>query len=91
MAVLLGFSGAKIYHFFLVLAAIAAMIIYALMSDLESTIFRSYLFLIMIPIFLSHLYKVNKINNPAELDPLLRQLAVSTLLQVLLFGWSITG
>ena len=83
LVVKIGSKAAKIYHYFLLIGAFMAAILYA------SLMFHSpkqFLFLIaFIPIF-KHLYIVYKNENSKELDPELKKLALSTFLFAILFG-----
>lgn len=77
----LGRENGLIYHSFLLgLAVILILVFVVLKSDI------SYWFLISFPLFAFNVIRANKLSNP---DPLLKQLALSTLFFVLLFGVSI--
>lgn len=77
----LGREKGLIYHSFLLgLAVILILVFVVLKSDI------SYWFLISFPLFAFNVIRANKLSNP---DPLLKQLALSTLFFVLLFGVSI--
>jgi 1,4-dihydroxy-2-naphthoate polyprenyltransferase len=70
------------YHWFLILGGLGAAIVYTLID------FRSpfqFLFLISAPLFLRIGWAVSS-KQSHELDPYLKQMAISTLLFVLLFG-----
>lgn len=76
----LGKPKALIYHYFLLTAAVAAWLAFVLIrGDI------SWYFLIALPLFLMNGIKVQRLENP---DPLLKQLALSTLLFVILSGLS---
>ncbi|HEY3371075.1 MAG TPA: 1,4-dihydroxy-2-naphthoate polyprenyltransferase [Prolixibacteraceae bacterium] len=44
------------------------------------------LFILTLPLFISDLVKINKIQEPRQLDPFLKKLSIATLLFTLLFG-----
>lgn len=70
------------YHWFLLLAGIFSAIVY---SALNSTSWWSWIFLLSLPLFLRNGLAVA--NKPSEeLDPYLKQMALSTLIFVVLFG-----
>ena len=76
----IGREKAIIYHWFLLVAAMAGMVIFALLrGDI------SWYFLLAFPVFILNAVKVKQLSNP---DPLLKQLALSTLLFVILSGVS---
>jgi 1,4-dihydroxy-2-naphthoate octaprenyltransferase len=78
----IGREKAIVYHWILLLTAIASSALYTIL------IFRSpwqFLFMVSVPLFLKNGIAVS--SKPShELDPYLRQMALSTLLFVLLFG-----
>lgn len=78
-----GKQKAVIYHAFLLLLGIVFSLIFVLVF--VNSIWQ-FLFLLSTPLFAVNIYKVNKYSKPAEIDPLLRQLAISTMLYVILFG-----
>ncbi len=76
----IGKPGAVIYHWILLLGAMTSMVAFVLLrGDI------SWYFLLAFPLFVLNGLKVLKLDNP---DPLLKQLALSTLLFVLLSGVS---
>lgn len=78
----IGRSNAIKYHWVLLVAGIACAIIYTLVTAQS---LWAWIFLLSIPLFIKNGVAVS--NKPSsELDPYLRQMAVSTLLFVLLFG-----
>lgn len=78
----IGVKKAKIYHVLLLLTGFGAATLFSLM---EFRNIQQFLFLITLPLFLVNGIKVFKLPQTA-LDPYLRQMAVSTLVFVLLFG-----
>ena len=83
LVVMLGEKGAKIYHTLLMIIAIDLAFLYN-----KFTVSGSWrmLFFISIPLILINLLKVLKADTPARFEPLLKQLAISTLLFSLTFG-----
>ncbi|MGE0588375.1 MAG: 1,4-dihydroxy-2-naphthoate polyprenyltransferase [Cyclobacteriaceae bacterium] len=78
----IGREAAVIYHWILILSGLTTAVAYTFIN------FNSYfqwLFIITIPLFLVNATSVNR-KMAADLDPYLKQLAISTLAFVLLFG-----
>lgn len=86
MVVLLGFEKARVYHTLLILGGCVCPVIFV-SQNFNSPV--HYLFLVSYPFFLSNLIRVWKVNNPRDLDPELKKLALSTFLFSILFGISI--
>jgi 1,4-dihydroxy-2-naphthoate octaprenyltransferase len=82
----LGLARAKNYHALLLSAAIILAAIYILLSGVKIT---SLIFVMAWPMVLLNLYKVKGTEMPAELDPYLKQLAISTFFFMLFFGLAI--
>jgi len=74
LVVLMGPNLAKIYHLLLILGGIASMLVY--LTQIENTL----AFVGMVPCFilLLHVRKVMSIKNPADFDPELKKVALST-------------
>ncbi len=83
LVVKMGLSKAKDYHLLLVLIGYLASVLYVLLNFNSSI---QLLFIITIPLFRRHLAAVQKIDEPAQFDPLLKQLAISTFIFAILFG-----
>ncbi|MCL4127050.1 UNVERIFIED_CONTAM: hypothetical protein GTU68_030886 [Idotea baltica] len=83
VAVKLGKRGAKIYHCFLLIGALVCALLFSLIH-FESN--WQLLFFVVSPILAFHLVTVWKIREAKHFDPLLKQLAFSSLLFVLTFG-----
>lgn len=83
LAVRLGAQKAKHYQSFLIIGALLLSLIYI---GLEGSSFWSYLFVLSAPLILITLIKSHKAKSPEEFDPLLKPLALSTLIYSLLFG-----
>jgi 1,4-dihydroxy-2-naphthoate octaprenyltransferase len=82
IVVKIGGENAKKYHYFLVIAAMLLIVVFAVMSDFK---FDQYLFLLAYIPLTQHLITVYKNKEARALDPELKKLALSTfLLSVLL-------
>ncbi len=83
VAVRLGAHRARIYHWALLLGGLAAALLYVAIG------YRSpwqLLFLLSAPLLARHGLAVWRAQTPAELDPLLKQMSLTTLFFVLTFG-----
>jgi 1,4-dihydroxy-2-naphthoate octaprenyltransferase len=87
LVVKMGFEKAKNYQSYLVLSALILSIIYVVLN-FNSWLQFSYLFLIT-PLIARHLITVFKTKNEANLDPELKNLALTTLFFSVTFGISI--
>lgn len=83
LAVKMGAKKAKIYHYFLILAAFASIVLY---SALSFSGIEDLLYLIAFVPLLMHLKRVMENKAPEQLDPELKKLALSTFLLALLFS-----
>jgi len=79
----LGRSKAKVYHFFLIATAWISIVVFILLNNASSL---KYLVLLSLPLFVLHLLRLSRAKNSMEIDPLLKQLALSTLFFVVAFG-----
>lgn len=79
----LGKVKSKAYHVVLLSLAMICMLLFALLYKE-----MSFWYLLAFPLFAFNIVRLYKLPNP---DPLLKQLALSTLLFVLLTGWSLLG
>ncbi|NNE16386.1 MAG: 1,4-dihydroxy-2-naphthoate polyprenyltransferase [Saprospiraceae bacterium] len=86
LPVMLGLKKAKIYHLLLLFTGLATSIIYV-MLDYNSI--NELLFLLVMPLLILNGLRVYKSESEKSLDPLLKQMALTTLLFVILFGISI--
>ncbi|MDI6049688.1 1,4-dihydroxy-2-naphthoate octaprenyltransferase [Flavobacterium sp. XS2P24] len=75
IVVKIGGAKAKIYHYFLIVTAMVMVLIFAIVDDFH---FDQYLFLLAYIPLAKHLITVYKNQNPKELDPELKKLALST-------------
>jgi 1,4-dihydroxy-2-naphthoate polyprenyltransferase len=81
----IGKQSASYYHWFLLIAGITCSVMYVLLN-FRSTI--QFMFLLTLPLFLINARAVS--SKPSEeLDPYLKQMAISTLLFVILFGFGL--
>lgn len=71
------------YHWFLLFAGLSLSVIYV---ALNYTAITQYLFILVTPLFLVNARAVKMKTEAAELDPFLKQMALSTLFFVVLFG-----
>jgi 1,4-dihydroxy-2-naphthoate polyprenyltransferase len=76
----LGKTRSKIYHIFLLGGAMLTMLLFSFSVEMK------YWFLLAFPLFILNIVRLYQLPNP---DPLLKQLALSTLFFVLLCGWSL--
>ena len=82
IVVKIGGANAKKYHYFLVIAAMILVLLFAFLSDYN---FDQYIFIAAYFPLMSHLITVSRNKNPQLLDPELKKLALSTfLLSILL-------
>lgn len=75
LVVKMGAANAKMYHYFLIVAAMVLILVFALLSDFH---FDQYLFLIAYIPLTKHLVNVYKNQDPKALDPELKKVALST-------------
>lgn len=80
----LGYTNSKIYHYLLIILALISSLIYVL--SVTTVQWNNLLFIISFPLFIKQLFTVKNTQEKLLLDPLLKQLAISTMLFVLLFG-----
>ncbi len=81
----IGRENAIIYHVSLLVGALVLSVIYVSKSN---PVWTSYLFLLVCPMLYFNIRAVQSKTKARELDPYLKQLALTTLLYVLLFGIS---
>lgn len=83
IVVKLGVEMAIGYHFLLILLPFVFLTVYNILENKDIT---SFVFLLLLPLFLIDLRLIRKLKNTAELDPFLRKLALKTLLLTLVYG-----
>jgi 1,4-dihydroxy-2-naphthoate octaprenyltransferase len=86
IAVLLGSRRAMVYHGFLLLGGMLSALYFAFQSSFQSW---QWVFVLSFGLFVLHFEKVRSVKVATNLDPYLKQLALSTLVFVLLFGLSL--
>jgi len=83
LVVMMGSSKARYYHLFLILGAPVMLTIYTLLNYHGP---MQVIFLLTLPVLLIHLYIVFTVKKPSDLDPQLKQLALTTFATVIIFG-----
>ena len=83
LAARLGRRGAVNYHAIILIIAMLSSLIYVILNY-ESAV--QFLFLLVTPLLFRNVQAVRSKMNALELDPYLKQMAISTLLYVLIFG-----
>ncbi len=83
--ILLGLRKAKLYHSILIILALATGLAFVLIKE-SPVQWYHFIFLLMSPLLFLHLIQIWKIKVHIEFDPLLKKLAIATLLFCLLFG-----
>ncbi|MTG98509.1 MULTISPECIES: 1,4-dihydroxy-2-naphthoate octaprenyltransferase [Myroides] len=83
LAVKLGRSGAKQYHYFIIVFALIAFIVYALYSNFS---YYQYFFIVAYIPFIKHLIFVKNNTLPKELDSQMKIVALSTFFVSVLFS-----
>jgi len=79
----LGREKARVYHWVLLITAIACCLIYV---GVQFQSFFQLIFLITLPFLFKNGKAISTLEKPSELDPYLKQMALTTLLFVLTFG-----
>ena len=79
----LGKDKAVIYHWFLLIGGFASAVIYSLLNHSE---LLNWVFLITLPLLIKIGVGVSKGQTPAQIDPFLKIMALTTLLFVITFG-----
>ncbi|MEN8799168.1 MAG: 1,4-dihydroxy-2-naphthoate octaprenyltransferase [Flavobacteriaceae bacterium] len=82
LAVILGASGARVYHLVLILGSAASLV--AFMSLYATSLWQWVSLVAFLPL-VAHMMRIYRINHPRELDPELKKIALSTFLLALLF------
>ena len=79
----IGRSNARIYHWFILIVAMVSMLVFIALNYQKPT---DLLFVLAFPLFFKNGIAITKNYEAKALDPYLKQLALGTLLFVLLFG-----
>jgi 1,4-dihydroxy-2-naphthoate polyprenyltransferase len=79
----IGREKAVIYHWFILSFAMIFSVLYLIFN---SNSLGQWLLILSFPLFIKNGFAVSRLTNPRELDPYLKQMALSTLLFVVLFG-----
>lgn len=83
LVVKMGGQKAKQYHYFLVITAMVLLLVFGFVQNFA---IDQFLYVIVFLPIISHLLRVNRTTNPADLDPELKRLAISTFLISLLLS-----
>ena len=79
----IGRRKAKIYQWILLISAMLSITVYGLLNFSQVS---QWIFVLSFPLFIVNGLKLWRAQKSSEMDPLLKQLAISTLLFVILFG-----
>lgn len=82
-ALRLGHRGARIYHIILLLAGLLCAMYYTILNE------GSWLYLAALPFVVWNGYQTLRRHRPQEIDPLVRQMAFTSLIFMVLFGLSV--
>lgn len=82
LVVRMGARNAKVYHTFLVIGGLIALMVFASLG----LNWQVWLFLLIMPVFIIHLRRVWTTTDPRALDPQLKVLAMGTFFTALLFS-----
>ena len=83
IVVKIGGAKAKQYHYFLVITAMILLLVFGILQHFA---IDQYIYLIVFLPLISHLLRVKRTVNPADLDPELKRLAISTFMVSLLLS-----
>ena len=83
IVVKMGGEKAKQYHYFLLITAMILLLVFGILQQFA---IDQYIYLIVFLPITSHLLRVSRTQNPAELDPELKRLAISTFMVSLLLS-----
>ncbi len=81
----LGYEKSKVYHYVIIITALLCSLIFVMFYK-EMPTWTNLSFVACFPLFLKQLFTVKNTTDKIKLDPLLKQLSISTMLFVLLFG-----
>lgn len=83
IVVKIGGAKARQYHYFLIITAMILLLVFGILQHFA---IDQYLYLIVFLPIISHLLRVSRTANPADLDPELKRLAISTFMVSLLLS-----
>lgn len=83
IVVKIGGAKARQYHYFLIITAMILLLVFGILQHFA---IDQYLYLIVFLPIISHLLRVKRTANPADLDPELKRLAISTFMVSLLLS-----
>jgi 1,4-dihydroxy-2-naphthoate octaprenyltransferase len=83
IVVKIGGAKARQYHYFLVITAMVLLLVFGILQHFA---IDQYIYLIVFLPIISHLLRVSRTQNPADLDPELKRLAISTFMVSLLLS-----
>lgn len=83
IVVKIGGEKAKQYHYFLLITAMILLLVFGILQQFA---IDQYIYLIVFLPIISHLLRVSRTQNPADLDPELKRLAISTFMVSLLLS-----
>jgi 1,4-dihydroxy-2-naphthoate octaprenyltransferase len=81
----LGYAKSKVYHYVIIITALLCALIFVMFYK-EMPTWQNLSIVACFPLFLKQLFTVKNTTDKIKLDPLLKQLSISTMLFVLLFG-----
>jgi len=79
----LGIKRSRYYHAFIIVIALLCLVIFTITNF---SFWPQWLFVLLLPSFGFHLYKIFTIKTYNEFDPLLKQLAILSAVTIILFG-----
>lgn len=85
IAIMLGFQNSKIYHYVLVVAPYVLVTAFVFL-EIESPSVLNFLYLISLPIIIKHVIAVKNIKYVQHYDPMLKVIAITTLLFCVTLG-----
>lgn len=85
IAILLGFQKSKNYHYFLVITPYILVTIFVIL-EIDSLSVFNFLYLISLPIIIKHIIQVKAIKYVQNYDPMLKVIAITTLLFCVTLG-----
>jgi 1,4-dihydroxy-2-naphthoate octaprenyltransferase len=81
----MGFAKSKIYHYNIIVIALLCTLVFVMFYS-EMPTWKNLSFVACYPFFLKQLFTIKNTTDKQKLDPMLKQLAISTMLFVILFG-----